>query len=261
MINAHRSWIRVYIIGKSMKWIPIFVLVLMNCSSGILSNDNFVIYEYDIIGADNIKRCDYFVSDETDTMATSFIFYTNSFGKVNISVLCVEESKRYMYDLCPDTMTIVEKNCFPKHKFRLSSYKELLSEFGLCLKKASKKFDVHQLHYISLQLADLPEIAISLSKLIRDDDISHKSIDNALETTSLISDINKVLKQYGVEVNSISSCEEIIKMESIPYCKRYGITMSDMPSFIWDTTIEIIVDTLSGSGDESQGTDLFLISK
>lgn len=55
MINAHRSWIRVYIIGKSMKWIPIFVLVLMNCSSGILSNDNFVIHEYDIIGADNIK--------------------------------------------------------------------------------------------------------------------------------------------------------------------------------------------------------------
>ena len=238
-----------------MKWIPLFVLVLMNCLSCIPSNDNYVIHEYDIIGADNIKRCEYFVSDETDTMATSFIFNTNSFGKVNICVLCVEENKRYMYDLCPDTMTIVEKNCIPKHKFRLSSYKELLSEFGLCLKKAKKNFNLNQLHYISLQLADLPEIAISVSKIIIDNEISHKSINNALETTSLISDINIVLKQYGVDVKSISSCEEIIKMESIPYCKRYGITMSDMPSFIWDTTIEIIVDTLSGSGDEGGSGD------
>lgn len=107
-----------------------------------------------------------------------------------------------------------------------------------------KQFDIYQLHYISLQLADLTEIAISVSKLIRDDDISHKSINNALETTSLISDINIVLKQYGVKAKSISSCEEIIKMESIPYCKRHGITMSEMPSFILDTTIEIIVDSL-----------------
>ena len=231
-----------------MKWILLFVLVLMNCSSCIPSNDNYVIHEYNITGTGDIKRCEYFVSNETDTMATSFIFHTNSFGKVNISVLCDEENKRYMYDLFPDTMTIVDKNCFAKHKFRLSSYKELLSEFVLCLIKAQKQFDIYQLHYISLQLADLTEIAISVSKLIRDDDISHKSINNALETTSLISDINIVLKQYGVKVKSISSCEEIIKMESIPYCKRHGITMSEMPSFILDTTIEIIVDSEGSRG-------------
>jgi hypothetical protein len=119
-----------------------------------------------------------------------------------------------------------------------------LSELGLCLKKAPKHFDIHQLHYISLQLSDFPEIAISVSKLIRDDNISHKSIDNALEKTSLISDINKVLKKYDVEVKNISSCEEILKMEMVPYCKRYGIIMDDLPSSIWDTTIEVIVDTL-----------------
>ena len=82
-------------------------------------------------------------------MATSFIVCTNSFGKVNIDVFCNEEYKKYMHVIFPDTMAIIEEDCLPNHIFCLSSYRDILSEFELCLKKAKDHTDIHQLQYIS----------------------------------------------------------------------------------------------------------------
>lgn len=226
-----------------MKWIIIIALVLMCCSPCYTPKDNYVIHEYDISGDNNIKRYEYFVSNETDTMATSFIVCTNSFGKVNIDVFCDEEYKKYMHVIFPDTMAIIEDECLPNHIFCLSSYRDILSEFEQCLKKAKDHTDIHQLQYISLRLADFPEIAVSVSKQILDNDISHEIIDNALEITSLKGDLNKVLKPYNVEIKCINSYEEILKIKTIPYCRKYGIKMKEMPSSILDTQIELIVDT------------------
>lgn len=233
-----------HIIGKSMKWISVFVFVLMYFSSCTSQKDSYVIHEYDLSGDSNIKRYEYFVSNKMDTMATSFIVCTNSFGKVNINVICDKEYKIYMRSLYLDTVAIAEMDNIRYHKFNLSSYKELLSELALCLNKAREHFDIHQLHYISFQLADLPEIAISCSKKIGDDEITHESIDNALKVTSLKNDINKVLKQYDVEIKSINSCEEILIMRTIPYFKIHGIKEKYLPTSIIDSTIEIIVKEL-----------------
>ena len=227
-----------------MKWYLVLVWVLMYCSSCLSQKDNYVIHEYDLSGDYNSKRYEYFVSNKIDTMATSFIVCTNSFGKVNINVICDEEYKMYMRLVHHDTEDIVENDSIRCHKYNLPSYKELLSELILCLNKAREKTDIHQLQYISFQLADLPEIAISCSKTIGDDKITHESIDNALKVTSLRNDINKLLKQYGVEIQSINSCEEILIMRTIPYFKKHGINENNMPTSIIDSTIELIVKEL-----------------
>lgn len=193
-------------------------------------------------GIKTLTTYEYFVSNGVDTMAISFIFTKVKEKRIiNIDIQSYVDTKLFMMLKDDDTMAIDTFTTTQKKTFKHPHYAEFLSELKLCIEKATERFDISQLHHISLCITDIPEIAIAVSKGSENVELSHKSIDMALKETSIERDINNILEDYNLVIDNVHSYEEIIEIEALPYYRLHNLKETNMPSRIVGTHLLFII--------------------
>lgn len=181
----------------------------------------------------NETSYEYFVSNEKDTMALSFIFLINKQEDiVNLDIKIMDDDKEYMMQYENDIIVVDSLTTTSIRKYKHSDYEGFLSEFKLCMEKAAENIDLSQLRHIRLYLTDIPEIAIAVSKNIGNCEITHELLDNALKQTDIEKSIDLILNDYNLNVDYISSDDEIFNQDAKSYYRRYDIKDAVLPKNI-----------------------------
>lgn len=172
---------------------------------------------------ENMKE--FFVIANNDTSAYSCIIYNyrprGTKIELNLNLYDKEYSFRKKIDDASnvdDTSAVGGSVQMPTRWLRIPSYKELLHEIALCLRAASKEYDLSKLYSLHSYLSDLGDIAVMTTNNLN---ARYKpkengcywgsDIEKALKETSLKNDLNGIFKNYGVEIYDIS-CYEIVGM-------------------------------------------------
>lgn len=182
---------------------------------------------------ENWTSYEYFVSNGIDTMALSFIFFINEQEKiVNLNIQNMDYDKEYMMRYENDIKAIDSLTTTSKRKYKYFDYEDFLSEFKICMEKAAENIDLSQLHHIRLYLTDIPEIAIAVGKSIGNCEITHELLDIALKQTDIEKSINLILNDYNLNVDYISSDDEIFIQDAKSYYRQSDIKDAVLPKNI-----------------------------
>lgn len=213
------------------------------------SDKGYVVHKENIQWDNSTKWCEYFISLDNDTMATSFHFKDNSIGGLGIRIKCNEEMKEYQSwkdDELLKSDSIATAFSFPFKKYKRLLYPELLSQLDTCMKVAEKNFVLSRMKYIIVQIEDFPDIAIAVSRHLEKNNLySHSTINSALLQTSFKSDLEKILQRYHLCVDKMSSQEIIFYENAEVYAKRYQLSKDTLPEKIVGVEVYVGLKSLN----------------
>ena len=204
-----------------------------NCTNEII-NDTIVCKEK---VQDNLtKYCtyEYFIINKGDTSAYSFVFRFNRTHPhdCNMEILNWPDYKRY---LIPKDTKI---SCY------VPNYNEFLKELDLCLNAALNEKDSINLKRISFRLVCCSDIAIQTSNSFykMGSSITHKNIEEALQTISLKEDFNLILEKYNLHVANVACHEEIYIVTKSEFLNNSNSSnTTEIPDSVLDVDVCIYV--------------------
>ena len=195
------------------------------------------------------EYCEFFVVTKKDTSAYSCIFnFNDMYDRLSMSIYFARTSK-----FCLDISAITADNdttafavgvVDETDKNYIPTYTQWLREMELCLKSASKVYDLSKLCVIRAFSSDLSDATVlATNNLVdnfkpwQDGYYSYFDIAKSIEMTPLIGDLNKILDEYGLEVEDVS-CEgvfvyidpdEFIKKNNISKTLKTAYDIIDIP--------------------------------
>ena len=162
------------------------------------------------------EDCEFFVVTKQDTSAYSCIFSSNDmYDRLSMSIYFDRTSK-----FCLDINAITADNdttafatggvVDENDKNYVPTYTQWLREMELCFKSASKVYDLSRLSYIDAFLPYLSDAAVLASNNLvanfkpkQNGNYWNSDIAKSIEMTPFIGDLNKILDEYGVEVDYV----------------------------------------------------------
>ena len=114
------------------------------------------------------------------------------------------------------------------------TYTQWLREMELCIKSASKVYDLSKLCVIRAFSSDLSDATVlATNNLVdnfkpwQDGYYSHFDIAKSIEMTPFIGDLNKILDEYGLEVEDVS-CEGVfVYIDPDEFIKKIHLKKQD----------------------------------
>jgi hypothetical protein len=183
------------------------------------------------------EYCEFFVVTKQDTSAYSCIFSSNDmYDRLSMSIYFDRTSK-----FCLDINAITADNdttafatggvVDENDKNYVPTYTQWLREMELCLKSASKVYDLSKLCVIRAFSSDLSDATVlATNNLVdnfkpwQDGYYSHFDIAKSIEMTPLIGDLNKILDEYGLEVEDVS-CEGVfVYIDPDKFIKKFNMS-------------------------------------
>ena len=169
-----------------------------------------------------------------DRLSMSIYFARTSKFCLDISAITADnDTTAFAVGVVDET----DKNYIP-------TYTQWLREMELCLKSASKVYDLSKLCVIRAFSSDLSDATVlATNNLVdnfkpwQDGYYSYFDIAKSIEMTPLIGDLNKILDEYGLEVEDVS-CEgvfvyidpdEFIKKNNISKTLKTAYDIIDIP--------------------------------
>ena len=195
------------------------------------------------------EYCEFFVVTKQDTSAYSCIFsviegsiISEINGCLSMSINLDRRKKFCLYInaiTAKNDTTAVAAGVFDEtDKYYIPTYKQWLREMELCLKSASKVYDLSKLFDIDTFLPYLSDAAVLASNNLvanfkpkRDGLYSYSDIAKSIEMTPLIGDLNKILDEYGVEVDEVYCEGGWFPIDSDEFIKKYNISKTLKASY------------------------------
>ena len=151
--------------------------------------------------------CEFFVVTKQDTSAYSCIF--DDEYSLNMSIHL--SSERKFLDVTDNDTTVADTGMADcTDKYYIPTYAQWLREMELCFKSASKVYDLSRLSYIDAFLPYLSDAAVLASNNLvanfkpkQNGNYWNSDIAKSIEMTPFIGDLNKILDEYGVEVDYV----------------------------------------------------------
>ena len=249
---------------KSMKGllfaIAAFCIISLSCSffsqkckEQNISNDTVVCSE--LLFDTPFEEKEYFVVTGKDTSAYSCTISSRNGKCGTITLYFFVNDKYYMHTKNRDkndTTAVGEKINLQKRRFRVPCYKEMLHEIDLCIEAASKNNDVTTLNCFSSFLSDLGDIAILTTNNLNSNFIKRKNglydysdMEKALNMTSFVKDLNKVLNKYGIEADELSCGEMRNILKKDIFLKQNNISKDlKIPDRIMDVQVYVKIKNI-----------------
>lgn len=184
------------------------------------------------------EYCEFFVVTKKDTSAYSCIFnFNDMYDRLSMSIYFARTSK-----FCLDISAITADNdttafavgvVDETDKNYIPTYTQWLREMELCLKSASKVYDLSKLCVIRAFSSDLSDATVlATNNLVdnfkpwQDGYYSYFDIAKSIEMTPLIGDLNKILDEYGLEVEDVS-CEGVfVYIDPDKFIKKFNMSIT-----------------------------------
>ncbi len=189
------------------------------------------------------EYCEFFVVTKKDTSAYSCIFnFNDMYDRLSMSIYFARTSK-----FCLDISAITADNdttafavgvVDETDKNYIPTYTQWLREMELCLKSASKVYDLSKLCVIRAFSSDLSDATVlATNNLVdnfkpwQDGYYSYFDIAKSIEMTPLIGDLNKILDEYGLEVEDVS-CEGVfVYIDPDKFIKKFNMSITLKTSY------------------------------
>lgn len=220
-------------------------LLLSHCSTkqndkGYITNGTIVCkkkVQDHLIGYNTYE---YFTISNGDTSTYSFIFrYKQTFP--HECKMEITNWPRYKMYLMPKTTTI---SC------NEPDYKGFLTEMDLCLNAALNEKEQINLKYITFRLANCTDIAVKTSNIFykgKERSITHQSILDAIQNTSLKKDFNIILNKYDLQIANEKCYEEIYIVKKSDFLNNSNYhNKYEVPDSILDVGVVL---NITGSPD------------
>ena len=196
---------------------------------------------------------EFFVVTKQDTSAYSYIFHFNDmFDRLSMTVYFSRISKYCLFfnavTADNDTNAVATGGVVDyTDKYYIPAYVQWLREMELCMKSASKVYDLSKLCVIRVHSSYLSDATVlATNNLVdnfkpeQDGYYSHLDIAKSIEMTPFIGDLNKILDEYGLEVEDVScdgvfvyiDPDEFIKKNNISKTLKTAYDIIDIPVWI-----------------------------
>lgn len=196
--------------------LPVAFILGISCSSfsekvsvNELKQDTVVRFIRKIYN-DSWEGREFFVVIKKDTSAYSCIFSYRKNRNLNMAIHLSSESKYYSDVAINDTAAVGTDVVEFIDKYYVPTYSQWLREMELCFKSASKVYDLSRLSYIDAFLPYLSDAAVLASNNLvanfkpkQNGNYWNSDIAKSIEMTPFIGDLNKILDEYGVEVDYV----------------------------------------------------------
>ena len=212
----------------------VIMICFISCAA---DNNGYTIHREDIPVEGYEHWREYFVSQGKDTLALS-VHYRQ----------WKKQRPCLIIDFCQDMKHYQKSKKYQKNtnRYSLCSYQDFLLLLKMCLDETKKDYDLSHIASMDILLLDnLPQIAITVSRQLTDENISsHGAIDNALEHTSLKSDMNKILQNYNLNISKMKSVEMIIPLDVDEYARRYNLLRDTLPERIVGVEVQMSLEEI-----------------
>lgn len=187
---------------------------------------------------------EFFVVTKQDTSAYSYIFHFNDmFDRLSMTVYFSRISKYCLFfnavTADNDTNAVATGGVVDyTDKYYIPTYKQWLREMELCLKSASKVYDLSKLCVIRAFSSDLSDATVlATNNLVdnfkpwQDGYYSHFDIAKSIEMTPFKDDLNKILDEYGLEVKEVYCEGPWISIDPDGFIKKNNISKTLKTSY------------------------------